>query len=408
MVTNHTGGTMTRIMIVCLCAALLPGLIHAQNSQKIIQDVVSLVDNGAVILCDEDGTPVLSHNANTLFVPASIIKILTAYVALEKLGKDYRFKTEFYKDNNNNCIIKGFGDPYLVSEEITLIAKELKQKGIQDINRLLLDHSAFEPVITIPGVSKTSNPYDALNGALVTNFNTINVRKDRNGRLLSAEEQTPLTPLARSRAAIIGAGTKERINLSVNKQDCLQYAGELFAAIFNKESISIATTAISKTDRQATWNKYYTHYNSRELPDILKGLLKYSNNFIANQIFLTIGAEEKGYPATFANAKIVFENFVRTNLNIDQSDMVVVEGSGISRKNKTTGLIMINILEQFKEYASLLPSKKGALVKSGTLSGVYNYAGYIKTSQGLRPFVIMLNQKRNTRDTILQLLAKIQ
>ena len=65
---------------------------------------------------------------------------------------------------------------------------------------------------------------------------------------------------------------------------------------------------------------------------------------------------------------------------------------------------MVNIMEEFRGYAHLLSLKKGIPLKSGTLTGVHNYAGYIKTGRGLRPFVIILNQKRFTRDKILGLL----
>jgi D-alanyl-D-alanine carboxypeptidase/D-alanyl-D-alanine-endopeptidase (penicillin-binding protein 4) len=66
---------------------------------------------------------------------------------------------------------------------------------------------------------------------------------------------------------------------------------------------------------------------------------------------------------------------------------------------------MISILERFKSHAGLLTPKDGHPVRSGTLTGVYNYAGYIKTTGGLRSFVIMLNQQNNHRDAILTLLA---
>nr|MBC8342576.1 hypothetical protein [Bacteroidota bacterium] len=67
---------------------------------------------------------------------------------------------------------------------------------------------------------------------------------------------------------------------------------------------------------------------------------------------------------------------------------------------------MMAVLEKFKKYQYLLTEKKGVLVKSGTLTGVYNYAGYIKTATGLFPYTILLNQKRNNRDQILILMQQ--
>ncbi len=82
---------------------------------------------------DEEGNNLISHNAEELLIPASIIKILTSYVAIDILEKNYCYKTEFYTDANNNCNIKGWGDPYLISEEIALITDTLKRKGLTRI-----------------------------------------------------------------------------------------------------------------------------------------------------------------------------------------------------------------------------------------------------------------------------------
>ena len=65
---------------------------------------------------------------------------------------------------------------------------------------------------------------------------------------------------------------------------------------------------------------------------------------------------------------------------------------------------MMQILEQFKPYADLLTETNGILRKSGTLTGVYNFAGYIPGPEGLYPFVILTNQGSNSRDEILQIL----
>jgi D-alanyl-D-alanine carboxypeptidase/D-alanyl-D-alanine-endopeptidase (penicillin-binding protein 4) len=63
------------------------------------------------------------------------------------------------------------------------------------------------------------------------------------------------------------------------------------------------------------------------------------------------------------------------------------------------------VLQHYEKHAGLLPEHHGAYAKSGTLRGVNNYAGYIETKQGMWPFVIILNQKRNTRDAVLRLLV---
>ncbi|MDR0306739.1 MAG: D-alanyl-D-alanine carboxypeptidase [Chitinispirillales bacterium] len=394
--------TIISFMLICVCA--LPSL--AKDKKQIEQRMMRLVTNGSVLLLDEEGTPLISHRADELFVPASIIKILTSAIAYDVLGADYRFKTEIFVNNDGDIAIKGWGDPYLISEEIDLIAKALSAKGITKIKRIYLDHSNFADQLHIPGISYTANPYNALNGALVVNFNTLNLQKNAQGQIFSAEEATPLTPLAVVKAVNIKSGAAQRINLSANPQDCRRYAGELFIAIFEKNGINAEdkTAGLVKTDEN--WNLIYTHLNSNDMAAINTGLQKYSNNFIANQLFLTVGAAQKGYPASLEKSKNVFEEHIISHLKIPNGQLVMEEGSGISRNNRVSANVMGKILRERTELAPLLPEKRGALAKSGTLTGVSNYAGYIKTEKGLRPYVIMLNQREPNRDKVLDLLVQ--
>ncbi len=394
-------------LLFTLILHLLALPLFSADKKILEQRILSLVSNGTVILDDESGHRLISHRADELFIPASTIKILTSAISLDLLGSDYRFRTEFFKNKSGEINIRGWGDPYLISEEIDIIADSLKKHDISQIGKILLDHSKFAPSLQIPGISYTANPYDALNGALVTNFNTLNVGKNEKGVVFSAEDVTPLTPLALAKAKALKPGAKERFNLSANPQDCQTYAGELFCAILKKDGISVNNEEVSLAPVDSGWELFYTHKNSRDLTEINRGLLKYSNNFIANQLFLTVGAEKLGYPATLEKGKTVFEDYIRSVMKIPSDQLIMHEGSGISRSNKVTGNVMIEILENRKEQLSgILPSKHNALVKSGTLSGVSNYAGYIQTEKGLRPFVIMLNQKSANRDKILNLLIE--
>ncbi len=398
--------TSIKVVLLVFISLLSISTINAETQENIKKQIFSLIQKGSILLNDENGKTLISHNPNEMLVPASIIKILTSYIALDVLGKNYSFKTQFYADGDNNLTIKGWGDPFLVSEEVEGITNTIKQRGLIDIKQIYLDHSVFAPIITIPGVSKTSNPYDAINGALVVNFNTINIKKDAQGKVLSGEPETPLTPLAIKKAKVIRTGTKQRINLSGSKADGLQYVGELFSVFFAQAGIPVVNKALAREPFPSTGNLFYTHHNSRNLATVIKGLLKYSNNFIANQIFLTIGAEKKGYPATLEKSQSFFENYIKTKMNLTEQELVMCEGSGISRNNKITGNVMMHIMEEFRGSADLLSKKRGALAKSGTLDGVSNYAGYIKTGKGLRPFVIILNQKSINRDKILDLLVE--
>lgn len=394
-----------RSINLIFCTALLISALSIQAvSNQPLTKIKKYVENGTVMLNDETGKNLIAINPDKLYIPASIIKVLTAAITLDLLGGDFRFKTECSIDSVSDLIIKGYGDPFLVSDEIRILAQNLKKTGVTSINKLLFDHSFFAEDLSIPGISTTNNPYDALNGALVVNFNTINVGKNASGEIYSAEEETPLTPLAKAKAVSFPLGTKERINLSAEKSACNRYVAELFAAILREQGITIADSSFG-TATLSDSEPAYTHYNSRTLTEVLKGLLKYSNNFIANQIFLYIGADKKNPPATMQKGRSIFEDYIRNTLKIPEEELVMVEGSGISRGNQVSGNVMLSIMERFKPHADLLTPKKGHPVKSGTLLHISNYVGYIKTDRGLRSFVIILNQKKNYRDTLLKLLA---
>ena len=86
------------------------------------EDIAAIAPAGKVLVLDEKGNALVSHNANGAFSPASVAKIVTAWLAMEALGGDYRFKTSFYMDKDRVLYVRGGGDPFLVSEEFALIA----------------------------------------------------------------------------------------------------------------------------------------------------------------------------------------------------------------------------------------------------------------------------------------------
>ncbi len=371
------------------------------------QKIRSLAPNGSIILNDETGKQLFSYNPHQSLIPASIVKIVIVLAIYDLLGEDFHFKTEFFNDNQHNLAIKGWGDPFLISEEIEVISAILKQSLPSRINQIYLDTSAFEQNPDVPGISTTLNPYDALNGALVVNFNTLFIGKTKSGSAYSAEEVTPLTPLAIKKSRHIEPGSEERINLTTHPEESLLYVGELFSAFLQKSGMEVKNRQIAGTRIDNSWKLIHRHFNSRSLEFIFSGLMKYSNNFIANQAFLVMGAEKLGYPATLTKSKTVLKKYLKDKWNFREGDVVLEEASGISRNNRMSGHQMMTVLESFRENSHILPGKKKTKIKSGTLTGVYNYAGYIETDHGLQPFVIMTNQPENNRDKILNILKNI-
>ena len=124
-------------------------------------------------------------------------------------------------------------------------------------------------------------------------------------------------------------------------------------------------------------------------------------------LFLTLGAEQFGYPATWGKAKRTLAIFLYEKLNLQKSELQFVEGSGLSRDNRITPSTLLKILDHFKPYAYLLPLDKGRRIKSGTLKNVFCYAGYFKADNQYDPFVLILNQPGNHRDAIIEILERV-
>ncbi|MDF1615376.1 D-alanyl-D-alanine carboxypeptidase/D-alanyl-D-alanine-endopeptidase [Desulfurivibrio dismutans] len=344
---------------------------------------------------------ILAHNHHRLLVPASTWKIATALMALERLGRDFRFPTEFYQAGGH-LFITGYGDPLLVSEEVAQISAALAASGLSSVQDLVLDDSFFRlEQTTPPGSAASLRSYDAANGALVVNFNTVNLEVLPDGTVRSAEPQTPTLPIMQQWAGKLPPG-EHRINLSQDHERSRRYSGELFRSLLGAGGIRI-DGELRSGRRPAEAELLYRHHSSRTLAETVEAMLLYSNNFIANQLFLTVGAKQAAPPATWAKGRRNLHDFL-TELDLPPGSFTVDEGSGLSRDNRISPTALHLVLEHFRPYAELLPHWEGRLVKSGTLNGVYAYAGYFRSPQELAPFVLILQQNANTRDLALDLL----
>jgi D-alanyl-D-alanine carboxypeptidase/D-alanyl-D-alanine-endopeptidase (penicillin-binding protein 4) len=372
--------------------------------------LAALVGDGGVMLRSPSGEELVSLNHDIPLVPASILKIPLAQVALATLGEDFRFETHFYRNDSDDLLIRGLGDPFLVSEEIARIADTLAERGLQQIRRLVMDDSAFEPNSDLPIESGSDQPYAARNSALAVNFNTVNLAWAADGRLVTGETQTPLTALAGELGAQLSQGEVQRINLGDDPASGLRQAQQLFRYFLIKSGITVSDADFHQQAVTDEWSLFYSHRSSQSLRDNLDGMLRYSNNFIANQLFLTLGAQTSGYPATTEAARAALQQVLAElygdSFGRDPQSLLMLEGSGLSRTQRSSAAGMMRILEVFKPYADLLPQVGGVLRKSGTLTGVYNFAGYIRGPDGLYPFVILTNQAVNKRAEILRLLQR--
>ncbi|MFO7560310.1 MAG: D-alanyl-D-alanine carboxypeptidase [Desulfobacterales bacterium] len=395
--------TITTLLLIFFMIPIFSPCLCAETKNK-IEPVLGKRD--AVLVRDlTRNTPLLSINEDKLLTPASILKILTSLVVIDALGLDHRFKTEFFLDRDFNLKIKGYGDPLLLSETIPGIVTQLGDR-FQTVNDIILDDTYFTSPITIPGAAKSSvQPYDAPNGALCVNFNTVFFKKNPHGRYISAEPQTPLLPFVLNR--ITRSSLNEgRIILTSENHEFLLYAGHLFNHFLQEKGIKTkGTIRIGSVDPES--DQLILRYRSPfELRDIIIRMLYYSNNFSANQLLIAAGAARYGYPGTLQKGVRAVQEYSEKHLGIDR--IQIVEGSGLSKKNRLSATMMGKILDQFKPYRTMLRQNGRELYKTGTLTGIRTRAGYLESEDGrLISFVILLNSGKSSSEKIMKMIHAI-
>jgi len=388
----------SRLLVLALI--LLPAPVFADVKEK----VAALAPSGLVLVVDGKGNELVAQNADESFVPASVTKIVTAWLALEVLGSNYRFETRFYLDGNRVLYVRGGGDPFLISEELARLTTNLVAAvGKKPITGIVLDTSYYPSNLRIPGIENTDEAYNALNSALAVNFNTISAVRDGD-KVRSAEKQTPITPLAITLFRERGPNGNGRISLSQDPAVSLQYAGELIAAFIERAGGRVKGEISTGTVSEGL-KPVYVHRQSRTLSKILAELLRASNNYVANQVFLEIGAHRLGGPVSLEKSlKVANEMLAAHGL---AAAIHLEEGSGISRDNRFTARGLAKVLELFAPHADLLHGHDGGMNKTGTMDGIRTLAGYADTSShGRIRFVISLTS--NDDETRFRLLRAIE
>jgi D-alanyl-D-alanine carboxypeptidase/D-alanyl-D-alanine-endopeptidase (penicillin-binding protein 4) len=372
----------------------------AAGSQGAVSRTLKL--HKASLLVEERGRIVISRNPDRPMVPASTMKILTALAAIERWGLGYRFHTDFYLAEDNRLWVKGYGDPYLVSEELERIAKVLKLRGVRRVAGIGTDDSYFDRGVDINGRSSSNDPYNAPVTALAANFNTVNV-VNQGTAVRSAESQTPLTPLARQIGQRLGAG-EHRVNLK-RREKAIRYFAELLGAKLVEAGIAVGGIPHNGPVPVGA-RKVYRHQNSRDLRSVLAAMLEYSNNFIANVLFLKLADRGDGRPIDMSGAQRAFAAWV--DRIFGWRGYRVEDGAGLSRGNRLSARQLLEAVNAFAPYMDLLPERDGIVrAKTGTLKGVSCYAGFVKRGVRWEPFTLLVNQpvSRNLRLQVADVLA---
>lgn len=382
-------------------------------NQENINKLNEWIDSGALYLLDSKDNVLLDYYSEVPLIPASTLKVITSLAAIHHFGLDYRFKTEFRMDKKGNLYIKGYGDPSLTSENIREIVSNLSDRGVERIRNIYLDGEYFSDFFVVPGNENSYYSYDAKNSALAANYNTIAFKRTYQGRsfkLDSGDEETPFVAFSK---VILAKAEEENKRLKrmrsfriaiKEEEDSLLYFGHLFKELCKEEMIQVrGKIEVKQSDLKA--KLIYTHLSSKNLGEIIKDLMEFSNNFTANQLLLTLGTlKEK--PAKLENGVNVLRNFIDKNLQLDH--IQIREGSGLSYANKVTAREMVEAITHFRPYKELLKDFgykiKG---KSGGLKTTHSLVGFFDSPKyGEVRFAIILNQSSNNKPQIIKMLIE--
>jgi len=375
---------MIKVIAIFVMAFCAPAVHAAKlfHSEAFGQD-------DAVLVVEASGQTLFDWQSDKALIPASLTKLATAHLAIEKWGLDHRFITEFYTQGDK-LWIKGYGDPFLVSEELTLIADRLSDLGVNSPSAIYVDNSYFD-VRAVPGRTKVADPYNAPLAAVSANFNTAMLTLT-DGGVASAEPQTPLTPVAQSLSKLLSEKKVARVNL-ISADNAQRNFAQLMALKAGWQTSEIHINQLLPDDA----SEVYRHASSKTLAQVLQATLEFSNNFIANQVFLQLAGHKKSSSVSFADANRAALSALSQRFH--WQDFTLEEGAGLSRNNRFSARQLDELLVQLKAQKTLLKSYSvktaGAQVnaKTGTLSDVHSFAGYIALAGKEYRFVFNFNRQ---------------
>jgi len=186
-------------------------------------------------------------------------------------------------------------------------------------------------------------------------------------------------------------GRLERINTGPDHKIAERYFAELLAEFLRREELEVGDK-ISWGKVPATLPLTYRHLNSRTLASVIKPMMKYSTNFIANQLVLKLGAEYHGNPASSDKVTLTLKEQLSTEFGWKL--FFLEDGAGLSRINKLSPAQLVDVLGRFRIWKHLLPEIEPRIhAKSGSLIGISALAGYIKKKDEWRPFAVIINEK---------------
>jgi len=408
-----------RLLALILCCPLVANATAVDTLPDTLQKLVAkrrIPANGISIVVREVGAegPLLSINPEKSRNPASTIKLLTTWLALEELGPAYTWPTEAYIDGElhrgtlrGDLIIKGYGDPYFITERLWRFQRELRMRGLQEIDGdLVIDNSHFADEYGDPGEfdGRGLRVYNVHPDAFLVNFQAVRflfLPDKASGRVKVVADPMPAN-LSVENQLLLGRGfcgghlngikiatddprDRDRIIFSGKyRQDCAEYSlsravltaptyaygvfrslweetggrlngdlrlGSLPAKLTAEDTLPVTT----EEDPAGP----FLRVKSPPLVDVISYINKFSNNVMARHVFLTLGVEAFEPPGTLQKsrdaARLALESY-----GMEFPELRFDNGSGLSRSTRIAAQSMAEVLETaarrpwFAEFASSL------------------------------------------------------
>ncbi len=402
---------------------------------------------GVVIQSIETGEYFYKRNENKLLIPASDIKLFTTAGALTLLGSDYKFSTNILMHGKidgsvlvGDLIVQGRGDPtisgrFYNNDQLAVFKKwadSLMNMGIDEIDgNIIGDDNEFDKIGLGEGWpwDKASYWFSAPSGAISFNDNTVDIIVSAKGKSVNASVVTsPKTnyivivnnvkkvpedsvtnidvyrQLGTNIVTVFGTiKNQDSTKTFVTVNNPTQYAMVIFKQVLESKGITVKGFPIDIDDMpkpitQSDVKNLFTFY-SPSLKEIIKVINKNSENFFAEQLIKTIGLEENGYGSVKNGVEAL--RYVFLDMGIDPDNMIMVDGSGLSRLNLVTPMQIIALLnymfksKYFVPFYNSLPiagvdgtlgtrmkgtrAENNVRAKTGYLENVRSMSGYVYT-----------------------------
>jgi len=450
-----------RLLPAALCAAAFAAFARDTLPPQVAQALAAArVPQGSVAIAVQEAgaaRPVLRVNDAVSLNPASTMKLVTTYAALERLGPAYRWKTEAYLGGElrdgvlaGDLLLKGGGDPKLNLESFWILLRGLRAKGLREIRGdLLLDRSRFERAASDPGRfdGDPFRPYNVLPDPLLVNFRslrfTFHPAADSATARISVEPRPPALEVVNVLRLAEGPCPEGRAFRDIllptfepAKQRAI-FAGRYPASCGEKDlhvALLEPNDHVGGTLRQlwaetgGAWSgttrdgvvppgaaAFHVH-ESAPLAELVRDVNKLSSNVMARHLFLTLGLEAGGAPAGAEKSAAAVRDWLR-HKGLAAPELVMENGSGLSRAERISAATMAALLQSawrssvMPEFASSLPVAatdgtmrrrlKGeglsgqAHIKTGLLSDARAMAGYVLDRRGRRMVVVMIVNHAN-------------